>query len=317
MKARILLSLPGLVIAAMCLTPALRSQETPVAEERLSLQYVSVIRVLDALTSRKVAEDLATADKPVAATVGKTSLHADPVANTLTLSGPPVEVKRFKEQAASLDRKPVQIILSAVVGQWRLLQNGIPGDCAMDRLPLSEVDLANLRVNRNGRWMPSGWTLEKLSLSTALSILEATERMKVLSRPTIFTLNNVPATFSLCGPVRIPQGKLLQPADMSLKVLPMLHENGEIELEIEFAPVPQGQAVPMPAQGKRLPRSILRTEPFKLTIRVPNRGTVCLGGIFLENPDTLPGEAKVQLVELPIFIQPTVVESPELADGVE
>jgi hypothetical protein len=326
MKARFFLSFPGLVIAAMCLTPALHCEETPSVNETLSIRYVSVhgvLAVLGALASDTVAEDLSKVGKPIAATVGRTRINADPIANSLTFSGPADEVQRLKEQAAALDRKPEQIILCFSIGQWRLLQNGIPKDCAIGQFALSEVDLAKVRVDRNGRLKPLDWSLEKVSLSNALSILGSTERFRVLSQPTIFTLSNVPATASLPpGSVWIPQGNLLQPADLSLQVLPKLQANGTIELEIDFSPVPQGQPVPIPVRGQGQGRSILRTDPFKITIQVPNRRTVYLGGIFLESPDAPPGAAmewpfKGRLVELPIFIQPTIVESREQVGGGE
>lgn len=303
---------------------------------------------------------------PVSVIVGKTLIIADSVSNELFISGPPDHLETLAELVAQLDRKPRQVIISAVIGQLTLgndLESGVDYFRTLDgqiagslrtRSGLSSgaapkigdmADFAKLAGATTG-----GFTLYGLignRLSTYLSLLENTSRFKVLSNPTVFTLNNVPAAISTGQRIAVPSNTLTtaglpgQNASVSatvqyeevvleIQVIPLINSENEVTLQIQQKNDDVGDRTNI--GGNLVPN--ITTQQLTTTVVVPNRSSVLLGGLITERDretsNGLPILSRIPIArhafsgnkvekdrsELLIFLQPTIVENPQLAPEV-
>jgi len=300
---------------------------------------------------------------PVSVIVGKTLIIADPISNELFISGPPDHLETLEELVGQLDRKPRQVIISAVIGQltlgndieagsdwFRTLENGMAGSLRTRSSAAPKIgdltDFADLVGATTG-----GFTLYGLignRLSSYLTLLESTSRFKVLSNPTVFTLNNVPATISTGQRIAVPSNTLTtagtvpgQNASVSatvqyeevvleIQVVPLINSEDEVTLQIAQKNDDVGDRTLI--GGNLVPN--ITTQSLTTTVVVPNRSSVLLGGLITErdrkNSNGLPilsrvpvarlvfGSTRVERdrTELLIFLQPTIVDNPQLAPEV-
>jgi len=306
---------------------------------------------------------------PVSVIVGKTLLIADPVSNELFVSGPPDHLDTLAELVNQLDRKPRQVMIETVIGQltlgddhqhgvdWlRTLQTTGSGDSAVAGNlrfrdggipPVRGLDqFANLATAAT-----SGLSIYGLigdHLSSYLSLLEASNRFKVLSKPTVFTMNNVPAAISNGQRIAVPSSTLTQVNQvpganaavsatvqfeevvLEIEVIPLINSEDELTLQIRQ----QNEDVSGTTNigGNEVPN--ITTQQLQTTVVVPNRSSVLLGGLITERErDTrtgLPLLSRVPVArhlagntrnrtdrsELLIFIQPTIVERPQYAESI-
>jgi type II secretory pathway component GspD/PulD (secretin) len=306
---------------------------------------------------------------PVSVIVGKTLLIADPVSNELFVSGPPDHLDTLAELVAQLDRKPRQVMIETVIGQLTLgndLQHGVDWLRTLQTTGSGDSAVAGSFRFRDGGIPPvrglsqfsnlataasSGLSIYGLigdHLSSYLSLLETSNRFKVLSKPTVFTMNNVPAAISSGQRIAVPSTTLTQvnqvPGNnaavsatvqfeevvLEIEVLPLINSEDELTLQIRQ----QNEDVSGTTNigGNEVPN--ITTQELITTVVVPNRSSVLLGGLITERDrDSKTGLPLLNRVpvarhlagntrnrtdrsELLIFIQPTIVERPQYAEAI-
>jgi type II secretion system protein D len=303
---------------------------------------------------------------PQSVVIDKTLLIADNIQNMLIASGPPENLSRIEELLDAMDVRPVQIQISAIIAQLtlgddfefalnflRTLEqpagnargsrfNG--GGTAFSRPPAQLFDIESLTNPENFVPASSGLSLYgqlNSYLDMHLSALESTNRFKVLSRPTIYTVNNRQAVIDSGQRVAVPRSTLssldtggnnnnnqvvtanidYENVVLRIAVVPLINADGEITLQIQQrnddiigSTIIGGEEVPT-----------IGTQSLGTTVMVEDGGTVLLGGLISEEDSKaesgLPLFANLPLVgrvfgstrdnvnrqELLIFIQPKVI----------
>jgi len=304
---------------------------------------------------------------PQSVVIDKTLLIADNTQNMLIASGPPENLHRIEELLDAMDVRPVQIQISAIIAQLtlgddyefalnflRTLEqpsgnargsrfNG--GGTAISRAPAQLFDVESLTNPANFVPASNGLSLYgqlNSYLDAHLSTLESTNRFKVLSRPTIYTVNNRQAVIDSGQRVAVPRSTLssfdagggnnnnnqvvtanidYENVVLRIAVLPLINADGEITLQIQQQndsiignSVINGQEVPT-----------IATQSLGTTVMVDDGGTVLLGGLIsagdTKTESGIPLFANLPLVgrvfgstrdnvnrqELLIFIQPKVI----------
>ena len=309
------------------------------------------------------------ATPPQSVVIGKTLLIADNIQNMLIASGPPENLRLIEEALDLMDVRPVQIQISAIISQLTL---GDDFEFAANLLRTLERPATGERF-LNGSRFNGGGTITSIpdarlfnianltnpaSLATAnsglafygqinryldahLSVLESTNRFKVLSRPTIYTVNNRQAVIETGQRVAVPRSTLssldtgginnnnqtvtasidYENVVLRIAVIPLINANGEITLQIQQKNDDiVGSTI---IGGDEIPT--IGTQSLGTTVMVPDGGTVLLGGLISEDDSKaqagLPLFANLPLVgrvfgstsdeinreELLIFIQPKVI----------
>ncbi len=311
---------------------------------------------------------------PQSVVIDKTLLIADNIQNMLIASGPPENLRLIEELLETMDVRPVQIQISAIISQLSLGDNyefalnflrtlEQPADgskfngggALVSRTPEKLFDLSNLADPANLIQTTTGLNLYgqiNNYLDMHLRALETTNRFKVLSRPTIYTVNNRQAVIETGERVAVPRSTLsslntgainnnnqvvtasidYENVVLRISVLPLINANGEITLQIQQKNdsitgerIIGGDAIPT-----------IGTQSLGTTVMVADGGTVLLGGLISEDDGKsqagVPLFANLPLVgrvfgstvdklnrkELLIFIQPKVIRSEydqQFADG--
>ena len=316
---------------------------------------------------------------PTSLVVGRTLLIADPAANELYVSGPPENLRVIGELIDRIDKKPRQVFLSTVIGQLTL---GDDLETGVDLLSTLDTDSVGSNlfewggVSRNGNLFdttaasagrglldPENLATVAASLATQngltvygqvgnelagfLHLLDSSSRFQVLSRPSIFTLNNEKAVIQTGQKVAVPVNTLsslntgtLNPSVASsiqyqdvvlrLEVVPLINSDDEVTLRI--SQVNDDITGSTNIGGNQVPT--ISTQEMVTTVIVKNNTTVLLGGLIsedsTESKSGIPGLVRIPLVgrlfgknergvsrqELLIFIQPQIITNDEeLADA--
>ena len=319
---------------------------------------------------------------PMSLVVGRTLLIADPAANELYVSGPPENLRVIEELIDRIDKKPRQVFLSTVIGQltlgdeletsvdlfkslstdnvggepvtWggafrtsnRFDSNNPNDDSGEDGLldPDNLARVASRLATGNGLTMYGQVGNE---LTGFLQLLESSARFQVLSRPSIFTLNNEKAIIQTGQKVAIPVNSLsslntgtLNPSVASsiqyqdvvlrLEVVPLINSDDEVTLRI--SQVNDDITGSTTIGGNEVPT--ISTQEMVTTVIVKNKTTVLLGGLISEDDSGsksgFPGLVRIPVLgrlfgthkdgktrqELLIFIQPHIITNDEdLADA--
>lgn len=230
--------------------------------------------------------------------------------NMLVLVGTAREVLRALEILRKVDIKQPQVVIEARVLDvsegslkslglsWNILQSGSINtlDRTANRLPLpnSTTNTPNQQgvgFNRDGQ-LGIDFTIVKrpIDFSVTLNALAEDRRNRLLASPSVATLDGRPATIFIGDEVnyvkliqQTPQGANVQTdsvqAGIILKVLPRVHEDNSITLQIqpEVSVITGFLEVP---GGGRLPQLARRNADT--TIRVGNGETVVIGGLIRE-----------------------------------
>lgn len=300
---------------------------------------------------------------PQSIVIDKTLLIADSVQNMLIASGPPEHLRLLENLVQTMDIRPVQIQISAIIAQLNLSDefefgfdflrtleapangqfNG--GGSFVSRTGQSRtlLDVTSLTDVANLLPAAQGLTLYgqlNPNLDGFVSALDTTNRFKVLSRPTIYTINNRQAVIETGQRVAVPSSTLssldtnqnnanqvvtanIDFVDVVLRVsvVPLINSDGEITLQIQQQndDIIGSQLI----GGNDIPT--IGTQTLGTTVMVPDGGTVLLGGLI--NEEDTKGESgvplfanlpvvgrvfgsqndSVQRQELLIFIQPKVI----------
>lgn len=308
---------------------------------------------------------------PQSIVIDKTLLIADNIQNMLIASGPPEHLALIEELLDTMDIRPVQIQISAVIAQLtlgddfqfaanllRTLErpadgtrhlNGsrFNGAGTLTSIPgarmfniESLVDPANLATTSSGL---SFYGQINRYLDGHLQAMESTNRFKVLSRPTLYTLNNRQAVIETGQRVAVPRSTLssldtgginnnnqtvtasidYEDVVLRIAVVPLINADGEVSLQIQQrndsivgSTIIGGDSIPT-----------IGTQALGTTVIVPDGGTVLLGGLITEddtrNQAGLPlfmnlpllgrvlgsTDDEINRQELLIYIQPKVIRN--------
>ena len=259
-----------------------------------------------------------------------------------------------------LDRKPAQVYLATVIGQLSLGDGynlGIDYLTQFNRLGKTQGFTSSLITANEGIATNNNITDLRNNLVTApfgplkgfniygeisetiqgyVSALESTSRFKVLSRPSVFALNNKKAVITSGQQIPYPSqtitnsnnvGNVTSTVDykdvvLKLEVVPLINPNGEVTLTI--AQINDTVVGTQRIEPNEVP--IIGTENLITTVTVPNGKTIVLGGLISEqnkrDTEGIPLVSRIPLLgnlfkenrrdrdrkELIIFIQPQVVE---------
>ncbi len=297
---------------------------------------------------------------PRSMVVGKTLLISDPTANSIFASGPPEHLQALNEIIDELDRRPQQIFISVVIGQLSLDNNRDLGVETILRGALMRPNdssavaggLGNTAAAILDPRLPASATLSALAAGTGLTFyggirdgldvivntLQTRSNFQVLSRPTIFTMNNMQATISSgtsipiatstqgltgvgVGNTGLISNVSYQPVVLSLNIVPLINSPDELTLQITQENSERNGETSI--NGSTYP--ILSQQNLTTTVMVKNQSTVLLGGLIREdktkNKVGVPLLSKIPVInlltgsrkdassrrELLIFIQPRIV----------
>lgn len=306
---------------------------------------------------------------PRSLVVGKTLLISDPVANSIFASGPPEHLRVLNEILDELDRRPQQIVISAVIGDYQVRDRlgwaietifrarkngnattakrglfgqfgssgGIPsvGETVLD--PRSAVSAAAAAASGNALTFYGG---VREGLDLIVQTLNENTDFKVISRPTVFTMNNTPASISsgssfpiasstqgLIGGGTTGTGLLsnvqYQDVVLSLNIVPLINSENELTLQISQQNSEQTGETTTIADN---PYPTLTKQELTTTVMCKNMDTVILGGLIREEKSLgrsgVPILSEIPLLkylsgsrsdttsrrELLIMLQPRIVE---------
>lgn len=310
---------------------------------------------------------------PTSLVMGKTLIIADPTQNEIFASGPPEHLETIGQIIDALDVRPQQVFLSVVIGQLKLSDTqdfGIDylfGPTELNKGKYSGVGAgtAKTRVGTNqnilnasalagfsdlAKTIPTGISLYGTiydNVNIILSALSSNSNFKVLSRPSVFTLNNEPASIETGQQIPVPSSTYssynpnattgtdtgsqfstgfqsnIQYMDVSLRldVVPVINSDEDITLQIKQVNKERGDSVAI--SGNNIPSII--NQGLETTVITKNNATVLLGGLIRE--DHAKKESGVPILrhipvvkklfsstedttsrsELLIFIQPRIV----------
>ncbi len=300
---------------------------------------------------------------PVSVLINKTRIIADPLANSIIVIGPKENQDKVEMLLEKLDRKPPQVHLATVIGQLTLgdgYQFGI--DYLQKFVRTSDGGFTSALINRRDDILTnnnvpdmttnlietaiansSGFNMYGQIGSTVdafVSALETTNDFKVLSRPSVFALNNRRAMITSGQQIPVPDTTLTNASSqntnnqgnvtttitykdvvLKLEVIPLINPDGDVTLRI--AQVNDTVIGNQIVANNTVP--IIGTEQLTTTVTVPTGNTVVLGGLISEQFKTdtqgipvlsrIPGVGRLfkedvtskTRKELIVFIQPIVV----------
>ncbi len=299
---------------------------------------------------------------PQSLVIDKTLLIADNTQNTLIASGPPEHLHLIEELLDVMDCKPVQIQISAVIAQLNLGDDFELGFDMLRSLDPAGNEFAGSFKGRSGtaqtlldiqsltdpaNLLPAAQGLTVYGQVNALldgfvSTLNNTNRFKVLSRPTVYTINNKRAVIQTGQRIAVPRSTLssvgfdqnsnnqtvtsnidFEDVLLRVEVLPLINNDGQITLKINQSNdnIIGSQTI----GGNQIPT--IGTQALGTTIMVGDGQTVLLGGLISESESKaesgLPLFANLPFVgrvfgstvdnvsrqELLIFIQPKIINN--------
>lgn len=307
--------------------------------------------------------------QPKSLVVGKTLIIADPVANEIFASGPPDQLQALNDVLDQLDKRPRSVVLNAVIGELTLNDSkdfgidylfrpqsftsggnyGTAAGFLKNRVGLAQevVDPSEITKLEAFGELVSGLTVFGTindQVTVAISALAQNKDFKILSRPTLHTLNNKPASIETGVKVPVPVSTLgsysggttdptggtnsgfvsnIQYQDVSLRldIAPLIHSDDELMLQVKQ--VNATVAGNTTISGNSIPN--ISNQGLETTIMVKNNATVLLGGLISETNDKqrsgLPILKDLPIIkyltssmkdvkdrrELLVFIQPRIV----------
>lgn len=298
---------------------------------------------------------------PTSIVVGKSLLISDPIANSIFASGPPEHLRILNEIIDELDRRPKQIIIDALIGDYQnangyqfgietliraretkggTITRGLGG--SLGQSPLTNLDPRAATALTTAQ-LAAGTGLAfyggiREGLDVIVNALNSNNDFKVISRPTVFTMNNTPATITSGSSFPIAsstqglvgggaQNGLLsnvqyQDVVLSLNIIPLINSDDELTLQIsQQNSEPTGTVT---IAGNDYPT--ISKQELTTVVMCKNNSTVLLGGLIRKDEDkrrsNVPILANIPILkyltgsrsntvtnrELLIFIQPRIVE---------
>ena len=303
---------------------------------------------------------------PISVLVNKTRIIADPLANSVIVIGPKEDKDKVNLLLDRLDQKSPQAYLATVIGEITLDNNISTGVDWLQKFKslgtnkgyassninqrsdiITNNNVTDMRTNEiTSPFGPAkGFNLYGQisgALDTFVNLLETSSQFKVLSRPSVFALNNKKAVITSGQSIPVPSTSVtntnsatnnnnglvttnIEYKDVVLKleVIPLIDPDGVITLKI--AQVNDSVIGNQIVAQNNVP--IIGTEQLTTTVTVPSGNTVVLGGLITDQykKDTagVPFVSRIPLLgrlfktdtrdknrkELIIFIQPQVVNN--------
>ena len=301
---------------------------------------------------------------PISILVNKTRIIADPLANSIIVIGPKENQDKVDMLLDKLDRKSPQVYLATVIGQLTLgdgYQFGIDYlqrfTSAGSNSGLASAFIAtrpDIITNNNVADMTNNLITSAIANTNGFNLygqigeavdvfvraLETTNDFKVLSRPSVFALNNRRAMITSGQQIPVPESTLANASStnannngnvtttigykdvvLKLEVIPLINPDGDVTLRI--AQVNDTVIGTSTVADNSVP--IIGTEQITTTVTVPSGNTIAIGGLISEQYKTdtegipvlsrIPGIGRLfkeditskQRKELIVFIQPVVV----------
>jgi type II secretion system protein D len=307
---------------------------------------------------------------PISVLVNKTRVIADPLANSIIVIGPKEDQDKVDMLLDTLDRKSPQVYLATVIGQLTLgdgfqfgidyLQHftsiGANSGVASALVVTRDASGDSIVAGKNVADMTNNLITTSIAntkgfnvygqigeaVDTFVSALETSSDFKVLSRPSVFALNNKKAVITSGQSIPVPTSTLTNAASqnaanngnvtttieykdvvLKLEVIPLINPDGEVTLKVaQVNDTVIGQQV---VAQNSVP--IIGTEQLTTTVTVPTGHTIVIGGLISEQFKTdtegIPILGRIPYLgrlfreditskerkELIIFIQPMVVDS--------
>lgn len=269
---------------------------------------------------------------PEAVMVGKTRLIADNQANSIIVIGPPESVGKVRAILDTLDKKPMQVYLSTVIGQLTLndsselaidilkkyTKNGDFGTAGSIRGRSDPIlEPSSLTSVAAFTSLPAGLTIYGAigsALDYYVKALASTNRFKLISRPVIYTANNKGALIASGQRIAVPTSSLTSldngnlnsgsvvsnidytDVELRLEVIPLINSKREVTLQIKQTnDSVVGSTV---ISGNSIPT--IGTQVVDTTVTVPNKSTIVLGGLITEDNNTAISGVPV-LKDIPIL----------------
>lgn len=314
-------------------------------------------------TGSSVVDDIQspTADTtPESVIVGKTKIIADNRANSILIIGPPESIARAGELLTKLDSAPRQVYLATVIGELTLNDDSEFGIDLLQKFKGTNHGNIATQINNSGttKLDPSSLTTAAVFPATAglsvygavgstlnyyVTALQTSNRFKVLSRPSVYTSNNKKAVIASGQQVPVPGSTQstvntgttnntvvsanveYKPVELKIAVVPLINTSKEVTLQIAQKNDTIGATSNI--GGNEVPA--INTQQFTTSVTVPNRQTVVLGGLIINNANKdiagLPWISNVPVIgllfkqttkkssrrEIIILIEPNVIETQE------
>jgi type II secretion system protein D len=301
-------------------------------------------------------------DVPTLATIGKTQLLADNRSNSIVVFGTPDVVSRVNDLIDQLDRKPLQVYLATVIGQLTVGENSEFGIDILQKFQQTgsygaATGLINTSSGLTAANVPepsavtaasafplvSGLTIYGAignTVNAYVRALEATNRFKIISRPSVYTTNNKAALIASGSQVPVPasttsgftgsSSDLVTTSSISyenvllqLSIIPVINPNHQVTLKIRQSNDSIGGSQTI--SGNAIP--IIDTQKLDTEVTVPDKSTVVIGGLISDSTERdtsgLPLISDIPVLgylfkdtkksknrtELIIMISPSVVET--------
>jgi len=253
---------------------------------------------------------------------------AEPISNSLLVSGTPDDVKQLGQIIQELDGPPQMVLVQMLIAQSTLAdadgagptqQASKKGDEAKGPEVLGLARGSRFSAERLKRQVELGMLGEpsaKQGIDERLGDLQKRKRLEVLSRPQLMTLDNQPASIRVgsrepmvrstqqgrSGPVhQLEYVEVGQQVSVTPRVEPDGWVTMEIQVEIsQLGPPEASPAGPASAEGPTIHVSRIVTITAQSTVRVADGHTVVLAGL------TSKSDAREE--ELLIVLTPRIVD---------
>jgi general secretion pathway protein D len=254
---------------------------------------------------------------PNVVTIGKTKLLADNRSNSIIIFGSPDSVSRVFGVIDQLDRRPLQVYLSTVIGELTVKEGyefGIDllqkfqkvGSSGLASSSLgssttssSSIPEPSSLTSSTGFPVTAGLTLYGAigsTLDAYIRALETTNRYKIISRPSVYTTNNKLAVIASGSQVPVPSNTTsgytgsssnltttssiqYENVLLQLDIIPLINANHEVTLKIRQTNNSLGSNVTI--SGNSVPTIL--TQEINTEITVPNKSTVVIGGLISDS----------------------------------
>ncbi|HUT92799.1 MAG TPA: secretin N-terminal domain-containing protein [Thermoguttaceae bacterium] len=259
----------------------------------------------------------------------KAVVVAEPVSNSLLVSGTANDVEQLGKIIQELDQPPQMVLIQMLIAQSTLAdadggspaqqaskQGGRPEEPEVVGLAPGSQFSAE-RLKREVELGVLGEPSAKQGIDERLGELEKRSRLEVLSRPQLMTLDNQPASIHVgsrepmvrssqqgrSGPVH--QFEYVE-VGQRVSITPRVEPDGWVTMEIEvqisqLGPPEEGPAVSASPDGRTVRASRVVTITAETTVRVADGHTVVLAGLTSKSDSR---EEELLLVLTPRIVDP-------------
>jgi len=273
----------------------------------------------------------------VAIPVGEVSIVADVENNALIVRTLPANIKSIRELITKIDRPRGQVVIDVFIAEIDLTDTT---ELGVEFLYSGADFVIEQRFDVSSRSSGATYTLGARNLDLFIRALQNASQLDVISRPSVTTLDNTPATFEFGEQVPLIQasnisvtGEVIssviryQSVATKLEVTPHINAAGFVTLNIkQFIDDVSEETF---AISEQLEPRILIKRFVETNVRVYNGQTVFLGGFIADRINNV--ESKVPILgdipllgyafrsterkrsksELLIFITPRILRTPE------